>query len=279
MRWWKTAAAFVLSAAIMTGAEPLRKLSPFGSVHQLSVLPLSELRTDNPELAVEPGVSYLIRAGTITVLMDTGWNRKAEHPSPLLRNMRTLKVEPGRIGMLFFSHLHPDHIGGMREFSISRGPVALGAIPAFAPAPINPSEWNPEPGVQVLDQPRVLASGIASMGQLPGPGKIVEQALAINLNGRGIVLFSGCGHPTLAVMVKRARELFTEPIYGIVGGLHLLEGGLPADEAMAVLKALTPRVVAISPHDTTTEIIERFKAQFPGHYREILVGKELSLED
>lgn len=279
MRWWKMAAAFVLPATIMTGAEPLRKLSPFGSVHQLSVLPLSELRAGNPELAVEPGVSYLIRAGTITILMDTGLNRAGEHPSPLLRNMRSLKVDPARIGMLFFSHLHGDHTGGMREFSISRGPVALGAIPAFAPGPLKPAEWNPEPGVQVLDQPRVLASGIASMGPLPGPGKIMEQALAINLSGRGIVLFSGCGHPTLAAMVKRARELFTEPIYGIVGGLHLREGGPPADQAMEVLKSLTPGVIAISPHDTTAETIERFKVQFPEHYREILVGKEMPLEN
>lgn len=277
MRLWSTAAAAVLPWALLAAAEPQQKLSPFGSVHRLTMVPVSEARAEKPELAVEPGVSYLIRADSMTILMDTGLNRKGEHPSPLLRNLETLHIDPARINMLFFSHLHADHTGGMPQFSISRGPVALGPVPAFAPAPLQPSKFNPEPGVQVLTQPRVLASGIASIGPLPGPLGIREQALAIHVNGKGIVLFTGCGHQGLAAMVKRARELFTEPIYGVVGGLHLQKGGPEADETMKALKALNPGVLGISPHDTSEEVIKRFQDEFGERYLEILVGRELSL--
>lgn len=276
MRLRRITAAVALPWALMIAAEPQQKLSPFGSVNRLTMMPLSDYLTDRPDLAVEPGVSYLIRADNMTILMDTGLNRKGEHPSPLLRNMEALKIDPARIGMLFFSHLHGDHLGGMAQFSISRGPVALGAVPAFAPGPLDPSKFNPEPGVQVLTQPRVLASGIASIGPLPGPLGIQEQALAINLDGKGIVLFTGCGHQGVAAMAKRARQLFSEPIYGVIGGLHLQKGGPEAEQAMHALKALKLGVLAISPHDTSEEVIKRFQGEFGERYQGILVGHELN---
>ncbi len=51
-------------------------------------------------------------------------------------------------------------------------------------------------------------------------GRIDEQALAVNVEGKGIVLVVGCGHQTVPRMLHRASQLFDEPIHGIVGGLH-----------------------------------------------------------
>jgi len=39
------------------------------------------------------------------------------------------------------------------------------------------------------------------------------------------VLITGCGHSTIQRIVERAEMLFDEPIYGIVGGLHLRKAG------------------------------------------------------
>jgi 7,8-dihydropterin-6-yl-methyl-4-(beta-D-ribofuranosyl)aminobenzene 5'-phosphate synthase len=278
MSWWKAAAAILALPAIVP-AEPPAKLSPFGSVYRLSLLPLVESRAESHKFAAEAGVSYLIRADNIVILMDTGFNAEGEHPSPLLRNMTALGVDPARIGMLFFSRLDPSHLGGLNEFSVSRGAVPLPAIPAFAPGPLKPSKFNPQPGVQVLKTPLVLGSGIASLGPVHGSGKIAEQVLAVNMEGKGIVLFSGCGQQTLTAIVKRARELFSEPIYGIVGGLNLGVGGAAADKAMALLKELKLGILAISPHHTSEETLKRFQAEFGDRFREIKAGRELSFSD
>jgi len=62
----------------------IKKLSSPGTVKALSILPLVDYYTDNSDLKTEPGVSYLISAGNTNILMDVGFNKKKEHPSPLL---------------------------------------------------------------------------------------------------------------------------------------------------------------------------------------------------
>jgi 7,8-dihydropterin-6-yl-methyl-4-(beta-D-ribofuranosyl)aminobenzene 5'-phosphate synthase len=80
-----------------------RKLSPFGAVERLSVLPLSDLEAESAALKTEPGVAYLIKADNLNILFDLGRNGGREHPSPVLHNMRALGVDPAVIDMLFFS--------------------------------------------------------------------------------------------------------------------------------------------------------------------------------
>jgi 7,8-dihydropterin-6-yl-methyl-4-(beta-D-ribofuranosyl)aminobenzene 5'-phosphate synthase len=282
-----------------------RKLPPFGVVKRLSVLPLSDLEAESPALKTEPGVAYLIKADNLNILFDAGRNGAGEHPSPVLHNMRALGVDPAVIDMLFFSHPHGDHtgtgLGTATEFSLSRGPAPLGPIPAYAPAPLTPSQWNPKPWVDLVRGPRALGNGIASIGPIPRQlfllGYTAEQALAVNLEGKGVVLFVGCGHQGVRQIVERAQQLFDEPIYGIVGGLHLpARGGRPllaavgadrlpwpgmaerdVDQAIEEIARVGPAVVALSPHDSSNWTIGRFKAAFGDRYREIKVGRELSL--
>ena len=300
------------SAEELASAGPYSKLSPFGAVRRLSVLPLADYYTGSAALKGEPGVSYLIRADDTTILLDVGLNAGAAHPSPLLHNMRTLSIDPARIDMLFFSHVHSDHSGGLREFragefSLSQGAVALRSIPAYAPAPLKPSQWNPGPRVEVVQGPKVLGTGIASLGPMPRYlfllGYVREQALAVNVAGKGIVLIVGCGHQGVAALVRRAQEIFDEPLYGILGGLHLpVDGGrvkvgfldlqqiVASDrfpwpgrgeddvrEALETLQRFNLGIVAISPHDSSDWTINQFKQAFGARYREIKVGEELTI--
>lgn len=282
-----------------------RKLSPLGAVKSLSVLPLSDLETESPALKTEPGVAYLIKADNLNILFDVGRNGGSEHPSPTLHNMRALGVDPAVIDMLFFSHPHGDHtgmgLGTAAEFSVSQGPVPLGPIPAYASARLAPSQWNPKPWVELVTGPRVLSNGIASIGPIPRQlfllGYTAEQTLAVNLEGKGVVLFVGCGHQGVRQILQRAQQLFDEPIYGIGGGLHLAaRGGRPlltavgadrlpwpgmaerdVDQAIEAISRVRPAVVALSPHDSSAWTVGRFKAAFGDKYREIKVGRELSL--
>jgi len=289
----------------------IERLSPFGTVNNLSILPLVDFYTDDPYLKTEPGVSYLIRADDTTILMDTGFNAKKEHPSPLLHNMQKLGVSPSEIDMIFISHAHLDHLGGMHEqktksFSLSKGPVALSEIPVYTPEPLVPSEFNPGPKSRIIDTPMVIKKGIASTGPIPRflflMGRTLEHALAINVEGKGIVFIIGCGHQTIERIIERGKSLFKEPIYGIIGGLHFpVNGGRinigplniqkivgtdqppwkaisesDVDHAINAIKQNTRAgLVSISAHDSSDWAIERFKTAFADRYTELKVGKEI----
>ncbi len=49
-------------------------------------------------------------------------------------------------------------------------------------------------------KPAVIAPGVATIGAIPGMifmGRIDEQSLAVNVEGKGIVLVVGCGRQSL----------------------------------------------------------------------------------
>ena len=282
------------------------KLKDVGTVKRLTILPLIDWYTAREGLIGEPGVSYLVRADDTTILFDVGYNMRDEHPSPLLRNMAALGVEVAEIDAVVISHAHEDHVGGtshmmQHTFALSGQPVDLRGIPAYVPVPLS----NPTVRVTVVNSPRVIAPGVASLGpisrQLFFLGWTPEQSLAANVEGKGIVLVIGCGHSTLRRIVDRAEMLFDEPLYGIVGGLHYpvtasreVKLGLPlqrifgtgkfpwdpisqqdVEAAIAYLQRRHPRLVALSPHDSCDWSIEAFRSAFGAAYRDVQVGKEI----
>ncbi|KAI0360827.1 hypothetical protein OH77DRAFT_1418843 [Trametes cingulata] len=53
-----------------------------------------------------------------------------------------------------------------------------------------------------------------------------ERYAAIDVVGKGLVIFSACSHAGIVNVVKDAVEKFSRPVYMIVGGLHLAGGDL-----------------------------------------------------
>ncbi len=288
------------------------KLSPIGELKKLSVLPLIDFYTDDDRLKTEAGVSYLIEADGKKILLDVGLNRGKEHPSPLLHNMNELGISPEEIDMIYFSHLHLDHVGGMKEqkegtFSVSQGSVSLGDIPVLAPVEIKASDWNPGPVTRVTKDPEVLGKGIATIGAIDRylflMGISPEQSLAFNVKGKGIVLVIGCGHQTIERILERSAALFDEPVYAIIGGLHFpVNGGrimagpfniqsivgsdrVPwkglsekdVESAIKAIKKVNPAIVALSEHDSSDWSVKRFREEFGDKYVDVRVGKEIVL--
>ncbi|MFP4474830.1 MAG: MBL fold metallo-hydrolase [Desulfatibacillaceae bacterium] len=292
---------------------PSEKMPYIGEVDRLEVLPLVDYYASDEGLRTEPGVSYLVRAGDKNILLDLGLNAKKEHPSPLLHNMQALDVDPQSLDMIFISHPHLDHLGGMAEqksgtFSVSQGPVDLPGIPVYAPAPLEAGPHNPRPNVEVITRPTKLAEGVASMGVIPRnlylAGYTPEQALVVNVRGKGLVIIIGCGHQTIERILEQAERLFDEPVHAVIGGLHFpVHGGRikvgPLDmqaivgadrppwnsvnekdvaSGLAALTRADPRLVALSPHDSSDWAIDRFKEVFPDRYRDIRVGDPIVVE-
>jgi len=51
-------------------------------------------------------------------------------------------------------------------------------------------------------------------------GYTEKQALLARIKGKGLVVFTGCGHPTIKVILEMVKRLSDEPLYAIGGGLH-----------------------------------------------------------
>lgn len=298
------------AAEARLSAMKISRMPAPGAVKSLSILPLVDYYAIRPDLKTEPGVSYLVTADSTRILVDVGFNKKKEHPSPLLHNMNALGVSPSDLDMIFISHAHLDHLGGMQDqkektFSLSRGPVSLPDIPVYAPVKLSASRWNQGPKPQEITEPTVLKAGIVSIGVIPRflflMGDTPENALAVNVAGKGIVLVIGCGHQTIERIIERTRALFSEPIYAVIGGLHypvfggrimlgpinlqrLVGSDKPpwtgireadVDHAIAAIKKASPKIVALSPHDSSDWSLDRFKQAFGESYMELKVGQKI----
>jgi 7,8-dihydropterin-6-yl-methyl-4-(beta-D-ribofuranosyl)aminobenzene 5'-phosphate synthase len=287
-------------------ATEIYKIEGLDSTKKLEILPLIDWYTDDQELKVETGVSYLVTTDDTTILFDTGLNNDDEDPSPLLQNMEKLGVCVDDIDIIFISHNHSDHVGGSKwrkkkTFSLSGKQINLEGKRAYTPIPMT------YPGLKPIHAPNpmILGKGIATTGTIPNSiyflGYTMEQSLAINVEDKGIVLIVGCGHNTLTRLLERISILFDEPVYGLIGGLHYpvmggpievygytphkhLGTGKPPWEQIRVdelsvnielLKKRIPKIVSLSHHDSSTISIQAFIDAFPDTYRTLNVGETI----
>jgi 7,8-dihydropterin-6-yl-methyl-4-(beta-D-ribofuranosyl)aminobenzene 5'-phosphate synthase len=282
-------------------AQPLVKLGNVGSTRTLEILPLVDWNVAASGLLGEAGVSYLVRTDRNTILFDVGGNLAGNEASPLVANMRRLGIGLADIDTIVISHNHMDHVGGQQfaegmTFSLGSKQVDLQGKRVFVPVAMT------YPGIEpvVAREPMVIAPGAATTGPITGKlqmGPVDEQALAIRVEGKGVVLIVGCGHQGLPRLLQRSQELFDDPIYGVVGGLHypvprgrLFRGGVdlqrravyglgngpsPADVQLEIdmLATKGPQWVSLSPHDSSDEVIDAFRKTFGASYHELRVGE------
>jgi 7,8-dihydropterin-6-yl-methyl-4-(beta-D-ribofuranosyl)aminobenzene 5'-phosphate synthase len=239
--WWPVlglAAPVVLPLALLKNRRYTRNRARAVSVneariHDASALELPELASLELTVLVEqessegflgaPGVSYLVTTDRGRLLFDVGFG--PESPS-LVHNCRRLGVTLDDVDQLVISHLHLDHMGGAaasRKKTVTL-PPELGE-PHGKPCYLPSAARAPGFAEQIVERPQLLGSGIGSTGPLARSlffmGWTEEQALVANLRGKGLVLVTGCGHPTLEVMLRMLRRLSDVPIHAVVGGLHL----------------------------------------------------------
>jgi 7,8-dihydropterin-6-yl-methyl-4-(beta-D-ribofuranosyl)aminobenzene 5'-phosphate synthase len=77
---------------------------------------------------------------------------------------------------------------------------------------------------ELVERPQLLTAGIASTGPLARSlfmfGYTEEQALLARVKDKGLVVFTGCGHPTIELVLEMVGRLSNERLYAIGGGLH-----------------------------------------------------------
>lgn len=280
------------------------RLAKLGEVERLTILPVVERHTSEPGLHGEPGVSYLVRADDLTLIFDTGLGTGGDRTA-LEANAGSLGVPLGSLDCVVISHLHADHVGGpksqfRRTFRFGREHQIPRALTAFVPTQMT----HPHADVCVVDECRVIAPGVALLPPLERMlfwmGPIAEQALVVNVRGRGLVLITGCGHPEIERILAAAEKVVDAPVYAVVGGLHLpihpigtsllpqaVLGNsnwpwrpINEDDARSVIQSIRergPDLVALSGHDSTPWTLDAFGQAFGDRYRTLRVGEEIVL--
>jgi len=222
-------------------------------------------------------VLYLSRTDSATILFDLGNNLTATSPSPLEKNMTTLCISRDEIDFIFISHRHPDRVGGQNWWTEKTFSLDGLTQPALSQPSYIPEAMTYPGGNLILSAtPTRLAEGVATTGLItyaqPFPIWLAtpigdEQALAINVRGKGIVLVTGCGHMGLESLVERAKTVFDAPIIGVVGGLHYgNSSAADLQPEINLVRDLDPQIVALSPHDSEAPTLKAFAQAFPAVY-------------
>ena len=281
----------------------LKKVINLGSTKRLEIIPIVEAFSNTNTLKTENAVSYLIKTDSSIILFDLGANWEHNNSAPLSCNMNYLGINLDKIDDIFISHNHYDHNGGVNEdertFLIGSGQPTLDDIKVYTPVPMNYSSCKPI----CIPEPTKIERAVSTTGVVQSQiffGEIEEQSLIVNVEGKGLVIISGCGHQTIKKIIERTEILFDEPIYGIIGGFHLpmkvqenitpiykyfVTGKLPwqslslddIQENIRILKDKNIKVISISRHDTSLESINLFKEAFPDEFIELLVGKPIKI--
>ncbi|MCD6345721.1 MAG: MBL fold metallo-hydrolase [Anaerolineae bacterium] len=163
----------------------------------------------HPHLASAWGFSCLVGD---ELLFDTGGDGLT-----LLANMAKMGIAPLKIRTVVLSHPHGDHTGGLGGL-LSTGVRPAVYVPCSFPARFKAKVRALTPLIEV-HEPREICAGIHTTGEV-GRG-IVEQALVVKTREEEIVVITGCAHPGVVQMVRRAKESTGGEVALVMGGFHL----------------------------------------------------------
>jgi len=251
----------VLSAAVRASGPAA---APSGAT--LTILFDNTSRQDG--CAAGWGFSALVEGIGRTILFDAG----AEE-GIFRQNVDTLGADLARVDLVFISHDHGDHTGGLNVMLERKKGVPV-LVPAGARAALlTDIRAKGSPATAVKDW-QAIVPGVWSTGDL---GQAIhEQALVVD-TPRGLVVITGCAHPGIVSMLDAVKAARKKNIDTVLGGFHLNQ--TPADAVDAIIsrfKALGVQRVGAT-HCTGDAATGQFRKAFGAGFIELGVGAKLSL--
>jgi 7,8-dihydropterin-6-yl-methyl-4-(beta-D-ribofuranosyl)aminobenzene 5'-phosphate synthase len=253
--------------AMVTSVETMPTESK-GGIVSVTITVVYDNNPYDPRLKTAWGFGCLVETDQATILFDTGGDG-----AMLLGNMTTLKIDPQSIEVVVLSHIHSDHTGGLGAL------LGTGARPTvYAPRSF-PARFKADvrslTTLEEVTGPAEILPGVYTTGEM-GSG-IVEQALAIETS-EGLVVITGCAHPGVVEMVRRAKQISEAEVYLALGGFHL--GGASRQKIgriIADLQALGVRRVAPC-HCTGDQAIKAFADAFGAGFIQNGVGCVMTVD-
>ncbi|WP_316976754.1 MBL fold metallo-hydrolase [Shumkonia mesophila] len=186
--------------------------------HDVTITVLFNNTTRDPRLKAAHGLSCLIEGLSRTVLFDTGGDGVI-----LLDNMAALGKDPKAVEVVVLSHAHWDHSGGLFAFLHRARPGVEAFIPRAVSSVFREHAALLGAKVTVVDGPVEIVKGLHSTGEMGGEHLAVdrrEQALVFE-GEAGAAVLTGCAHPDVLDIVRRASEIVPGAIDVVLGGFHL----------------------------------------------------------
>ncbi len=159
------------------------------------------------------GFSCLIEGMDKTILFDTG-----ARGDILLGNMEVLGIDPAGVDIVVLSHIHHDHIGGLDAVLDEQPDVSVYFGDSF-PASFDRLVSKRGASPTRVRGPVEISPHVFSTGEIAGPPP--EQSLILDTQ-KGLIVITGCSHPGITTILKRAKEMFDSEIYLVFGGFHLI---------------------------------------------------------
>ncbi len=197
------------------------------------------------------GFACLAQGPERTVLFDTGGNG-----ATLLRNIRTLGLDPQAVDVVVLSHAHGDHTGGLATFLAENPRVTVYVLATF-PTAIKETVQRAGATLVEVDGPMAIGTWAYSTGALGTA--IPEQALVLT-TPRGLVVITGCAHPGIETLAQQAQVVADGELYLVLGGFHL--GNATARQIADTITALQGLgVQRVAPSHCTGDAARRALAE------------------
>lgn len=262
--------------AFLSDEGLVRRWGVAGSAGPLPIVP-NGMSVDGKSvdfLRAEHGFSALIEVsdgdGERRVLFDAGIT-----PDGLIDNLDRLAIYPDTFEAIVFSHGHFDHVMGLDGLARRIGRRSL-------PVVLHPDFWTrrrlagPDGAFEMPTLPpehQAWRDG----NWVPDPAVHDDQAAALHLRGKGLVVLTGCGHSGVVNILRHVRRLTgVDHVHALLGGFHLRFGPVVVQTVAAL--AADPPDVLVPAHCTSWMAVQTLARDLPGAFRPNAVGSRFAFE-
>ena len=236
-----------------------------GQLEEVALISVYDNCQVDPELKTAWGFGTVVKTPNEVLLFDTGGNSEI-----LLFNMEKMNIDPQSIDKVIISHIHADHVGGLKGFLDKNNNVTV-FIPSSFPNSIRNMITSQKAEFVNISGPQKISDFAFSTGELYGPPK--EQSLVIN-SKKGLIVIAGCGHPGITNIVKKTKKMFPKlKVYLVMGGFHH-----PPIAVVQELRELGVEKVAPC-HCTGDQVIELFRKEYKENFIGYGVGKIIEIKE
>lgn len=241
-------------------------------------------------LKTEHGLSFFIEKDGHSLLFDTG------QTGAFLKNAEQLRVDLHSVETVVLSHGHYDHSGGFRALTELTTDFRLLLGTGFFQEKYGvknsayqylgnnfDENFLREQNItyQFVDQPLLeVLPGISVVAHFPRKyeDEVINPRFKVLKDGsfqadpfddemslvvdtaEGVIVLLGCSHPGMKNMLDAVAQRIERPIYGVLGGTHLVESNENSLEmSMKYLEKESLQVIGVS-HCTGQKAMERLAA-------------------
>ncbi len=202
----------LLLTPLLFGASQGKAAVPTVQGNDLTLTIVYDNNPYDTRLETRWGFSCYVKGPEKTILFDVGGEG-----SVLLSNMEKLDIDPQTVNAVVLSHIHHDHIGGLSHFLRKNHRVTV-FMPQSLPQSVKDKVRQAGAKSVGVHKPMEICKNVYSTGEL---GTFIREESLIIKTSKGLIVITGCAHPGIVNIVKKAKELLTSEVYLVLGGFHL----------------------------------------------------------